>query len=355
MDKIYKNLENPGSLSSVDKLYKYGKEINPDLERKNVEEYLEGEESYTLHKPVRKRFPMRMFIFPYPGHTIISDVCYINYEGSECKYLLFFIDGYSKYLSVFPLKSLKAEDVVPVVDNFLSTNIYAYKKFFSDEGQEFLSKKIISIYKKHNIFWYTTKNKLIKASPVERSILTMKRKLSRYATLTNSECFLKDLDKLVLSYNLSIHRTLNRKPLDVHLMMDVDDIINLSKEIYNRKLKNIKSVAKVLPIGSHVRVSVNRDRFSRAFHLHFSREVFKIEAVSLSPPPTTYTLSDLDGQPIVGSFYHHELVKVKNKELYDVEIIRKKKVNGKVKFLVKYINFPASKPKWVVKKNLEKK
>ena len=205
MDEIYKNLENPGSLSSANKLYKHAKEINPDLKKRDVEKYLEGEESYTLHKPVRKRFPMQMFLFPYPGHTIISDVCYINYEGSECKYLLFFIDGYSKYLSVFSLKSLKAIDVAPVVDNFFHKNIYAYKKCFTDEGQEYLSKKIRNVYKKHNVFWYTTRNKSIKASPVERSILTMKRKISRYATLTNSECFLKDLDNFNIIQFFIVH------------------------------------------------------------------------------------------------------------------------------------------------------
>ena len=47
------------------------------------------------------------------------------------------MDVYSRSLSVFPRQTLKTNEVVKILDQFLTNNIYKYTKFFTDGGVEF--------------------------------------------------------------------------------------------------------------------------------------------------------------------------------------------------------------------------
>ena len=52
MDKIYYDPKHPAEFGSVAKLVKAGKS-----NKRDVEEWLSGQNMYTLHKPARKMFP----------------------------------------------------------------------------------------------------------------------------------------------------------------------------------------------------------------------------------------------------------------------------------------------------------
>ena len=56
MESAYYDPRAPGSFGGVDKLRRYAV---PHKQRKQVVEYLTGQDAYTLHKPSRKRFARR--------------------------------------------------------------------------------------------------------------------------------------------------------------------------------------------------------------------------------------------------------------------------------------------------------
>jgi hypothetical protein len=56
LGKIYYDSKLPAGFSSVAKLVRSAKS-----NKKNVEEWLSEENTYTLHKPVRKRFPRNQY------------------------------------------------------------------------------------------------------------------------------------------------------------------------------------------------------------------------------------------------------------------------------------------------------
>ena len=76
-------------------------------------------------------------------------------------------------------------------------------------------------------------------------------------------------------------------------------------------------------------------------------ELFKITSrVGRTRP--VYGLEDLNGDAIKGKFYEEELVKVEEPEDYLIEkVIRKKRVNGKGKYLVKWLGYDSSFNSWV--------
>ena len=94
LKKIYENYENPGCLSSIEKLFNEARAIDTSIKRSNVIKFLRTNDSYTLHKPLRYNFKRRRCFMPYPGHTICIDTCYANkYSKGNTKYLIFLIDG----------------------------------------------------------------------------------------------------------------------------------------------------------------------------------------------------------------------------------------------------------------------
>ena len=356
MESVYSDLKNPAGLASVQKLYRELKKDDDTVTKKDVEKYLASKESYTLHRHGRNKFSRRKFMFKQPGHTLMADVAYMKmYEKENVPYLLILMDGYSRYLSVFPVKSLKASEVVKNLDNFFVNNIYKYTKFFTDEGVEFTNKLAKKMYKKRQIHWYTTFSKSIKVSPVERVILTLKNKIKRYISHFNTEKYLNVLYDIVDTYNRTSHRMIDGKtPLDVHLMVKWEDIISLSQKLYKASAKKIHTVGSELSQGQVVRIQAVRHTFSRAIHVRNTYELFKVKSVNKHHLPITYELSELDGDPIKGIFYREEITPVEDQGLYAVKVLKTRKRKGKTQYLIRYVHFPSSPEKWVNKNLLEK-
>ena len=232
-DNIYRDLSNPGSLGSISKLKQAG--VN------NPQKYLRTKDSYTLHKLTRKRFKRRPFITNGPGNLVCSDVAYLkdyNKSNDGVAYLMIFIDVFSRYLSVYTLKSLKSQDVVPNMRDFFKNSIYKYSNMVTDEGVEFTSRATMQLLNKLKVCRYHTYNREIKAAPAERVIRTLKMKIARYITEFNSERYIDDLPQIVETYNHTKHRGLNYKtPTDVHLLTDWTDIVSVHKQMYKYKNK----------------------------------------------------------------------------------------------------------------------
>ena len=354
MEEAYNNINRPSGISSIKKLFDDVRKTNPNITIKDVKEFLSGQDSYTLHKDNRIKFPRRKFLFSRPGHTIVADVAYTKpYNVKNNPYLLVLIDGFSRFLSILPLQSLKSVHVKPVLDSFFSDNIYRYEKMLSDEGVEFLNKNMEELYKKHKIVRYSTYNRTIKASIAERVILTIKNKIKRYVTLKNTEYFMDVLQTFVNSYNNSDHRGLGyRKPLNVHLMVNPQKILKLSQRLYKEHVKKLKSLGGELSVNQVVRIQALRHTFARSIHVKNTYELFKVIQVNKEYKPITYVLSELDGDPIQGTFYIQELTPVKDSGSYEIEVLRSRKRKNRTDYLIKYVNYPSSKATWVSEKNL---
>jgi len=360
MNEIYKDISHPASLGGVEKLYKSVKDEG--ITRKDVKEFLQTQDTYTLHKVTRKKFQRRKYICKGPGHTICIDTAYMDrYKDSNnnVKFLIVFIDMYSRYLTVYIQKSLKSKDMEKVLSNFFKNSIMTYRKVLTDEGIEFTSKIIQSFFKTKNLHWYTVGNREIKVGMVERVIRTLKETIGKVITLYNNERYTDHLKTIIERYNNTKHRGLNWKtPLEVHLMTNSREILNFSKKIYKMNFNRNNSLRNLLSEGQVVRlqsIAVTQSKFNKSYFIQNTTELFKVNKVNINTNPVTYTVSDLDGDVIKGTFYHEELIPVKNSGVYDIEIIKKRKRRGKNEYLVKYINYPYSKAEWVKEVALTKR
>ena len=350
LEQLYIKQGSSSLLSSCEHLYAEAIKSNPEITVKDVNEYLKGKDSYTLMVEKKKRFKREKFRFPKPGNTLCADVAYLNeMQEGKWKFLLFCMDGFSRYLWITPLKSLKQKDVIPSLEKILKNSIYDYSFFFSDMGKEFFNRGTKTLFEKYKIKQYHIYSEDVKCSIVERAIKTIKIKFSKFIIEFNNLSIIKNLDKIVDSYNITPHRgLLYETPLDVFLMVDHVTIQNFTLRINRLHKKQSSSLTKVLSIGTVVRLSASRKKFPRAIYMQNTTETFIVTKV-LKTIPVSYVVKDTSDNILKGVFYREELTPIIQKNTYPIQVLKRRKVGKKVEFLVKWIGYPCSENTWISK------
>ena len=102
-----------------------------------------------------------------------------------------------------------------------------------------------------------------------------------------------------------------------------------------------------IKVGDHVRTSKYKNIFAKRYTQNWSQEVFIISKIK-NTVPWTYVISDLNGEPITGSFYEKELQKTNQKEFRIEKVIKRK---GD-KLYVKWKGYDNLFNSWINKKDL---
>jgi hypothetical protein len=113
--------------------------------------------------------------------------------------------------------------------------------------------------------------------------------------------------------------------------------------------KNVKPVFQFKK-GDLVRISFTKQPFQRAYQEQYTTEVLKVAGRILKQGIPMYRLKDLKDDIIKGLFYTAELQKVNKNEnsLWFIErIMRKRKRNKKLQYLVAWQGFPKKFNSWV--------
>ena len=190
-----------------------------------------------------------------------------------------------------------------------------------------------------NISFYTSENDGIKCALVERYNRTLKTRMWRYFTSSNSLRYVDVLDDLVKSYNDTIHSSIKTAPSRV----SIHNESNLRRKLYQPVVKSKPK----LKIGDSVRISETRRAFKKGYLPSWTRELFKVVNVFPTDPPT-YRIADLSSEVIKGKFYAEELQAVKEDEVFKIEkVIETRRRHGKVEYLVRWLGYPPKFDSWV--------
>ena len=194
---------------------------------------------------------------------------------------------------------------------------------------------------------------------MERLNKTLRSIIFRYLAKHRSRRYIDTLQDLVKSYNSTPHRSLNNiAPKDVN----ASNAANLWAYMYLKPKKrkegtSIKKGKRTIrrrlykyKIGQLVRISHLRRPFQRVYNEQWSYEVFKIDRRFQMQGIPLYKLVDLMEDHIHGNFYQSELQPVDKSEdaLWEIEkIIKKRKKNRRVQYLVKWLGYSDRFNSWV--------
>ncbi len=317
---------------------------------KKIHQWLSYQDTYTLHKPVRRRFIRSRVVVSGIDDQWQTDLICLSKEIAKANgnhhFILTCIDILSKYGFAIALKNKQGATLVAAFQKILKSGRKC-KRLQSDQGREYTNKKFQKFLKDNKIEFFTTFNEETKASVCERFNKTLKSKLWKYFTKNSTLKFLDVLDDLVWSYNHSWHRSIQMEPSQVSRLNQEE----VWQRLYGRSLPKSKKCT--LKPGDLIRISKYKGKFEKGYLPSWSDEIFYVNKVLNTQPPRL-KVEDEAGSVLKGSFYTWEVQKItKQDRVYRINEILKERVrNGRKQVLVSWKGYPSSMNSWIGIKDL---
>ena len=308
LKKMYTDLKHPAAFSSLRKLYSAAKKKKSDLTLKDVEEWLEGQRTYTIHRPIRLTFPRRKVLtrgIRYQYQADLVDYSALKRDNSGYTFLLSIIDCFSRFALAIPLKSKQGSEVLRGLEKAFK-EMGVPSKFQTDHGKEFYNQHVSKFLNEQGVIHFSTQQEL-KAQIVERFNRTLRETMRRSMSERQSLRYLDVLPDFLYGYNHRAHSSIYPyAPIEVNKRNEkkVHDI-QYGEYLRRRKLKHKYQV------GDKVRILAYRKAFRKSYKdKNFTEEIFEISH-TLDTTPPTYLVKDAKGEEIEGSFYQEQLQRVR--------------------------------------------
>ena len=168
-------------------------------------------------------------------------------------------------------------------------------KLFRFKKEDVLQKNIDGEYKNqiYSVFNFS-KNPVI-----ERFNRTLMNMLSKQFTIQGNQKWVAILPELVNRYNNKRHSALGVSPTQAS---------NDPSSIKLMTLTHTRNKPPKFNVGDRVRIFRYKYKFDKGYKAYWTDEIFKVSEVRHTTP-STYTIKDLQGEPILGSFYENQLQK----------------------------------------------
>lgn len=348
LEKLYHDPSDAGSFGGVERLFRRATELKlPNISRKTVSNFLNGEQSYSLHKPMRRHF-IRNHIYvagiDAQWHADLADMQGLAATNDGMRYLLTVIDVFSKFAWAEPVKSKQAETITKAFETILVRAKHRQpRRLQTDKGKEFFNSSFGNLIKTFGIHHFASESDQ-KAAVVERFNRTIKSRIWTYLTYRGSTRWVDAIEDIIGAYNKSFHRSIGMAPIDVRKK----DENRLWSRLYGDGNTYQK---RDLPHGEMVRVSKNKGIFEKGYMPNWSKEHF---IVSTTNPmrkcnkKRVYKIADYNGEPVTGSFYSEELQPITRNQYRIEKVLRKRTLaDGTVEKFVRWEGWPEKFNSWI--------
>ena len=264
-----------------------------------------------LHKPIIRKLKKKKVYSSFKDNiwdVDLADMQSLSRYNKGFKYLLCAINLFSKYAWVISIKDKKGASIVNAFKKIISKR--KQNKTWVDQRSEFYNNIFKDFLKINNIKMYSTFNES-KSLVAERFIKTLKNKIFKHMTAISKNVYIDVLDDIVNKYNNTVHKTIKMKPIDV----TNDSYVEYNQD-FNKKGPKFK-------VGDHVRISKYKNIFAKGYVPNWSEEVFIVDEIK-NTVPWTYTINDLNGEKVIGTFYEKELQKTNQKEFRIEKVVKRK-------------------------------
>ena len=348
LHSLFYDLSQPSAYTSKNNVFKAARRLLSTITRADVDRWFETQLTYTLHKPTRIRFPRNKTLVKSIDDQWQVDLCDMQskqHSNDGKRYILTCIDCFSKFAWAESIKQKTADEIIIALEKIFASGRKP-KRLQSDSGSEFRNKKVQVFLRKNNIHFFTTDSEL-KASIIERFNRTLKTRMYKYFTKSNTYRYVDALPKIINGYNTTYHRSIKMQPRQVEQLHQPIIRQHLYGKVNGQRRRHNRKVYKY-HVGALVRISKQRQTFSKSYLSNFSEELFIIRERRMRQEPVYY-LRDLNGDKITGAFYEPELQHVIEPKEYRVErVLRSRTGKGGVKeYLVKWKGWDSSFNSWV--------
>ncbi len=374
---LYRNLKKGGSYQSAEKLHHtVQKEGRFNLSLYKIQKWLEGQDTYTLNKEVRRKFKTNYMVLGDIDTIWEADLADMTQYASwndGARYMLGCIDTFSRKLWIQPLKSKHGAEIVKALQLIMESSGRKPRTIRSDRGSEFVNSTVAAFLQTQGIGQILTSNQS-QAAFIERCWKSIKKRIVKYMEDRRTSRYVDVIQDVVKGYNETYHSAIKMAPNEV--TRDNDLLVEFNEMTYRKskeskplkvKLENekdpiIPAFPKVrkkkyeFPIDTPVRVTLRRNKIVSEYDERWSKEIFYVESRKIRDGLDVYKIRDEEGEVLIGNFYRQELQRVKPAEkdkLYDIKkiiksrIVKDKKGVERKEFFVSFIGFPAKFNQWL--------
>lgn len=349
LDNTYYSKDSPAFMAGQVAVLREAKKTEKSVRLAHVVEYLHRQDAYTIHKPLRRRFP-RNKVVPIWLHTDwacdLVDVASIARHNDGHTFILTVKDMLSRYCWAQPLKNKKPETVVDAFRIIVDEAPRVCWRLFSDKGTEFCGKPMQDFLAALDIQHITPATPDTKIGPIENMNRVLKRKLWKMFTKERHHRWIDSLQQVVTGMNNSHCRAINARPVDI----TPENADALWKRLYGHYMqRGAEKPHSGLQPGTWVRIAKYKNIFSKEYVGNFTEERFKITNV-LDRRPPVYMIEDYNGTPIKGTYYSYELVPVvqDSETVYLIDrIVRKKRTKTGDQLLVDWVGYGPDFRSWI--------
>lgn len=349
LEKLYTDPSSPAAYSGVKNLLREARRQNPNVQQSDVENYLQGQSTYTLFKPRRVRY-RRLQTVPSGYMTDmqadLADFQQLAAHNRGYRYLLVAIDVLSRRIFAAPVKSKRTEHMKTAFEEVFSQTPHLPWTLYTDKGNEFEAKEMKKYFKDKDIEKIVSQSDDVKASMAERAIQALKARLYRFFSNRNDLCWVDVVAKVLDAVNRTPNRAIaGLRPVDVneYNWKQLWDRLYAHNFGYSASGKNNYSA------GTKVRIDKYKGRFDRGFHPNFTDEIFTVKQV-MPTRPRSYRIEDRNKDEILGRFYEPNLAKTKDYAEVTQRIAkvhRERTRNGRKQYLVSWVGHDANIRTWI--------
>ena len=258
-----------------------------------------------VFSPQITKFKRQKIIPLYKDETWSADLIdksSLSKYNNNYKFILTVIDIFTKYAWAISLKNKSGLSITNGFKTILSEGRKP-EKLWVDRGSEFYNKTFKSLLEEYGAGKAASGIELnstysdLKAVFIERFNRTLLHIINKPMFINGDGNWVNILNDAVVTYNNNIHSSINMTPVDASN--------NPDKVKYTFSFKNIKPK---LNVGDYVRNVVKRNIFSKGYTSNWNKEMFKVNEVLKTHPPT-YKIEGVNGEIIEGKYYEQELLK----------------------------------------------
>ena len=344
---IYFNLGEAGAFSGgTDVLMRAFRKKYPksNISKKMVQNFLNHEVSYSLHRNARRNFKRnKIYVSGLNSQWCLdlADLGAYSKKNRGFRYILVVMDVFSRYAYAEPLKKKNSRETLAGFKKIVERSGATPTLLQSDMGTEFTNPLFQAYLKSKKIRFFISQG-VKKNSICERAIRSIKERLHRYFDVTHDRKWVSILEQLIKSYNKSHHRSIGMAPENVNFYN--------SKEVYERLYgKRAKRERAKLKKGDYVRMSRLLRFTDKSFENRWTRALYKVARGPFYPQHgerPMYEIEEIDtNEKIPGTFYEDELLYVDKKTFFDDFIfpiekrIRYRTKNGIREVYVKWLGY----------------
>lgn len=340
LETIFYEPSHPAAHSGIEKLYKFVKnEGRFDYKRKDVQDFLLKQDTYTGHVVKKKAKHFYNLVVPKSNYLIDIDTAHFNFD-TPYKYFIVGIDTFSRRAAARAVKNIKATTSRKAVDDIIR-ELGGTENARFDKGSEFRNEIVLNSLRQRNInpfFSYPP----YKSNFVERLIRTLKKKLYAVMQSKGNRHWHRFLPAVIRSYNSSTHSSTDFAPTEVN---EEDE----GAIWFKTKHENFKKAPTPSPykfqLNDAVKINQIRENFAKEFYESNSPRIYFISHRRAPAGIQRYSLKDENNRPLPGTYSTRQLqlVKVNENTRYRIEkVLHRKRINNIPHAFVKWFSYPKS-------------